>query len=130
MYKKPLKVTEVEEGMTNTFQYTIWKVSMNSKTLDIITIYQPPTSICNKATSLMFVNEFLDWLPDQLIQYRNIIIVGDINPHLSNSSDVEAGALMDNIEAMGLYFHKKFATHKVGNILDVFITEESSNLRI
>ena len=62
----------------------------------------------------MFVSEFLDWLPNQLIQYRNIIIVGDINLHLSNSLDVEAGAFMDNIEAMGLEFHNKFATHKVG----------------
>ena len=77
----------------------------------------------------MFVNEFLDWLPDQLIQYRNIIIVGDINLHLNNSLDVEAGAFMDNIETMGVDF-QKFNTHKAGNTLDIFITEESSNLRI
>ena len=78
----------------------------------------------------MFVNEFLDWFPDQLIQYKNIIIVGDINLHLNDSLDVEAGAFMDNIEAVGLYFHNKFATHKAGNTLDIFITEESGNLRI
>ena len=39
MNKKPLKGMEVEEGMTNTFQYAIWKVLMDGKTLDIITIY-------------------------------------------------------------------------------------------
>ena len=39
MYRKPLKVTKVEEGTTNTFQYVIWKVSLDSKTLDIIIIY-------------------------------------------------------------------------------------------
>ena len=33
MYRKPLK------GMTNTFKYAIWKVSSDSKTLDIIIIY-------------------------------------------------------------------------------------------
>ena len=78
----------------------------------------------------MFVNEFLDWLPDQLIQYRNIIIGGDINLHLNKSIDVETGAFMDNIKAMGLDCHDKFTTHKAGNTLDIFKTEESSNLRI
>ena len=130
MYRKPLKVMEFEEGMTNTFQYVIWKVSLDSKTLDIIIIYQPPTSKCNKSTNLMFVSEFLDWLHDQMIQYRNIIIVGDINLHLNNNVDVEAGAFMDNIEETGLDFHSKLTTHKAGNTLDILITEESSNLRI
>ena len=37
---------------------------------------------------------------------------------------------MDNTEAMGLYFQSKFTTHKAGNTLDIFITEESSNFRI
>ena len=41
----------------------------------------------------MFLDEFTEWLPDQLAKYKNIIMMGDINFHLNKVDDLDAATL-------------------------------------
>ena len=41
----------------------------------------------------MFLDEFTEWLPDQLEKYKNVVIMGDINFHLNNVDDPDAATL-------------------------------------
>ena len=54
------------------------------------------------------------------MEYKNIIITCDINPHLNNIDDVDGSMLLDNLEVLGLQSLCRFATHKMSNTLDVF----------
>ena len=64
------------------------------------------------------------------MEHKNIIITGDINLHLNNINDVDGPMLLDNLEVLGIESHCKFATHKMGNTLDVFFTEMASDITI
>ena len=62
--------------------------------------------------------------------YRNVIICGDFNLHINNTSDKEAQSFMDTMEALGLKQHVSFQTHHTGNILHLIFTETISQFSI
>ena len=64
------------------------------------------------------------------MEHKNIIITGYINLHLNNINDVDGSMLLENLEVLGLESHCRFATHKMGNTLDVFFTEIASDITI
>ena len=64
------------------------------------------------------------------MEHKDIIITGDINLYLNNINDVDGSMLLDNLEILGLESHCRFATHKMGNTLDVFLTEIASDINI
>ena len=78
----------------------------------------------------MFLDEFIEWLPDQLAKYKNIVIMGDINFHLNNGDDPDASTLKDTLDALGLIIHNNFPTPMHGNTLDILATEIASSLNI
>ena len=49
--------------------------------------------------------------------------MGDFNLHVSKDDDIDSAIFLDTIEAMGLYQHVTFPTHKQGNTLDLVISE-------
>ena len=78
----------------------------------------------------MFLDEFTEWLPDQLAKYKNVVIMGDINFHLNNVDDPDATTFKDTLDALGLKIHNNFPTHRHGNKLDIPATEIASSLNI
>ena len=96
----------------------------------IIGVYDPPYSAVNQITNAKFLEEFLNWLPDQIIEHKNLIITGDINLCLNNLEDPGGSTFLDNLDISGLELHCRFVTHGLGNTLDVFLTEISSGITI
>ena len=86
--------------------------------------------MANQITNAQFLDKFLNWLPDHIIEHKNLIITGDINLHLNNLEDPDGSTFLDNLEVLGLELHCRFMTHKLGNTLDVFLTEISSDITI
>ena len=78
----------------------------------------------------MFLDEFLEWLPDPLAKYKNVVLMGDINFHLNNVDDPDASTLRNTLAALGLKIHNNFHTHRHGNTLDILATEIASSLNI
>ena len=56
-------------------------------------------------------------LPDN----PNNIFVGDL--HVSDDQDMDSAIFNDSIDAMGLYQHVQFQTHRSGNILDLLLSD-------
>ena len=84
----------------------------------------------NQCTNVMFLDEFTEWLPDQLVKYKNVMIAGDINFHLNSIDDPDATTLKDTLDALGLKIHNNFPMHRHGNTLDILATEIASSLNI
>ena len=99
VYGNMLNVTKSDKENNRTFQFAIWKVSCKVYTIIIIGIYHPSYSTVNQCTNAMFLDEFTEWLPDQLAKYKNVMIVGDINFHLNNIDDPDANTLKDTLDA-------------------------------
>ena len=129
VYSNMLNVTEIDEANNRSFQFAIWKVSCKVYIIIIIGIYHPPYSTVNQCTNAMFLEEFTEWLPDQLAKYKNVLIVGDINFHLNNVDDLDGTTLKDTLDTLGLKIHN-FPTHRHGNTPHILATEIASSLNI
>ena len=93
-------------------------------------IYHPPYSLKNKSTNRAFLDDFTKFVMDLLPKYPDNLLLGDFNLHISNKDDIDSAIFLDTIEAMGLYQHVSFPTHKSGNTLDLLISEIQSRVTI
>ena len=93
-------------------------------------MYHPPYSAANQITNVQFLDEFLNWLLDQIIEHKNLITTGDINLHLNNLEDADGSSFLENLDVLGLESHCTFVMHMLGNNLDMCLTEISSGITI
>ena len=70
--------------------------------MTIIAIYRPLYSTINQATIQSFFEEFTEWMATKSTEYRNIIVLGDLNIHINNDQDGDANRFIDIMEALGL----------------------------
>ena len=131
VHKSNIEVKCIKEGQLNTFQFAIWKVRFNNDNITLIAIYHPPYTISNPFTNTTFIDEYTEWLTDQIGSYDNFYITGDFNIHVNNTiMDDEASAFVDSMEALDLEQHCNFITHKACNTLDLLLTETFSPLQV
>ena len=72
----------------------------------------------------MFIEEFIEFISTTLPSHPNNIYIGDFNLHVSEEdTEIDLAIFNDSIEAMGLYQHVGFPTHKSGNILDLILSD-------
>ena len=103
----------------------------NNDNITLSVVYHPPYTTSNPITNTTFIDEFTEWLTDQIVSYDNVYITGDFNIHINNTIlDDEASAFVDFMEALCLEQHCNFITHKAGNTLDLVMAEAFSGLQI
>ena len=115
--------TEWEIYTKRSFEYAIWKLTVQSISIPIIAVYHPPYSEKNPITNAVFIDDITEFLAEALSQHQNIILAGDFNIHINNQYDPEANILMDTMTALGHQQHTNFITHCSGNTLDLIFTE-------
>ncbi|XP_072033073.1 uncharacterized protein [Amphiura filiformis] len=110
------------------FEYLDVLLSNGSSSIRLVIIYRPPPSTENKLTVKMFMTEFSQRLETLTIAPGHLLITGDMNFHLDDSSDRKATAFMDLLDSCGLCQHVHGPTHKDGHTLDVIISRSSDEL--
>ena len=79
----------------------------------------------------MFIDDITNWLPDRLIKYNNVVLIGDVNIHLNDcTSDDDAGIFSETLEAMGFIIHMDGPTHHSGNTIDLIANQSGSTLDV
>ena len=91
-----------------------------SKDVFIVVIYRPPSSSGNNSMNC-FMEEFSSLLEDYVVKSGSLLIAGDFNFHIDNSSDVSTTNFIYLLEAFNLRLHATQATHRAGNVLDLII---------
>ncbi|XP_060601863.1 uncharacterized protein LOC132755083 [Ruditapes philippinarum] len=115
----------ISNGVTRSFEFGIWQLILKNITLHIMGVYRPPSL----ATNSQFVSDFSEFIENIVPQYSNLMIMGDFNLHIDDSSSVTAD-FKDSLFAMGLTQHVDFSTHIGGNILDLVITEATNGVEV
>ena len=132
--KSNYQVSECDTGATKSFEFATWKLHVRGASMDITAIYHPLYSLRNKCTNSMFLDDFTDFTAKILPERTNNILMADFNLHISkdkeDSSDISTVIFMNACEAMGLYRHVTFPTHKAGNTLDLILSEISNSIRV
>ena len=123
-------VTEVKNGQYPSFEHATWEFNVKHKQIHITGIYHPPYSLRNKSTNRAFLDDFTTFVTELLPRWSNNLLVGDFNLHVSKDDDIDSTIFLDTIEAMGLYQHVTFPTHKQGNTLDLVISELGNTSKV
>ena len=93
-----------------------------------VVIYRPPPSKKNNLSSAMFLEEFSRFCEQLTLDGRPLIICGDFNYHINNSSNSEARQFIDLLESTNLFQHVSGSTHRRGHTLDLIITRNDESL--
>ena len=78
----------------------------------------------------MFIDDFTDWLAEEIMLHDNLLILSDFNLHINDLDNPNTDIFLDTVTAIGLNQHVNFATHQLGNILDLVLSEELSQFQI
>ena len=66
---------------------------------------------------------------DILTCNTNLVVLGDINIHVNDTSNPNTNIFLDTMTALGLKQHVVGPTHKSGNCPDLIFTEELSRAK-
>jgi exonuclease III len=116
-----MKITNIKSNNTLSFEHAIWKITESSQELHIFAVYRPPDDSINN-----FIDEFLETLTETVLNYKNLIILGDFNLRINDDTEIESQMFIDAMYALGLNQQVTFTTHQKGNILDLIFTEHLS----
>ena len=86
----------------------------------LVVIYQPP-----QMSVLGFSENLADYLKSNINVTGKVVIVGDLNIHISDELDPGIITLSNFLEAFGLVNMITFPTHRLQNTLDLVITHQA-----
>ena len=99
--------------------------------MTIIAIYHPPYSTRCHVTNSMFIDDFTEWLPSQLVRYNNILLTGDFNIHMNKAAiDDESGLFVSTIEAMGFQVELCGPTHVSVSTIDLMALQSGCSIGV
>ena len=105
--------------VTQTQEYTSFESQMvrvgSSNPFYCVSIYRPP------GPAAVFLKDFSDFL-SSIIKLESILILGDFNLHVDDSSSCSAKELLSLTEAFNFEQHVSEPTHQKGHILDLVFT--------
>ena len=78
----------------------------------------------------MFIEDFTEFISTTLPIHCSNLYLGDFNLHVSDVQDTDSAIFNDSTDAMGLYQHVGFQTHKSGNILDLILSDFSDGTKV
>ena len=117
IYKDKYIVNTMEKGQMRSYEYLVCTIRIRGTVITLVIIYHPSFSRASRITIPIFIDEITEFLPNVLVKYTNIIMLGDFNLHL-DSDDPDAVLFSDILDAMGLIPHISVPTHIAGHTLD------------
>ena len=94
----------------------------------MVTIYRPPPSKKNQLNNTLFLEEFSKLMEQLIIVPGNLLIVGDFNYHVDNTTNPETIKFNKILEMFNLQQHVNGPTHKRGHTLDLIMTRIGDRL--
>ena len=88
--------------------------------LRLCIVYHPPGTA--------FLDDFSQFLSQLVTKPGHLIIAGDFNEHVENSTDRKALDFLNMLSSFGLSQHVSESTHKSNHILDLFITSATDSI--
>ena len=128
LIRSGLKAKKKDSVKFKTFEHMEIEVETTGRKLSIATIYRPEPSSKNKYNMDEFYEEFTKLLAHYQTYSHEIIVTGDFNFHMNKPNDPRAKQFKGILEMFDLVQHVNSSTHKAGNILDLVITQQETNL--
>lgn len=130
MFNNNFKVSLVDGGEKRSFEFSEWNFIGTNRTIKTVAVYRPPYSQAHPVSPSVFFEEFSTFLESIVMCSEVLLITGDFNFHLDDSSDGDAKKFIDLLETFGLIQHVMVPTHTSDHILDLLISRASNDINI
>ena len=120
VHKTALPTKELDEGQMQSFQFAVWSMKILGSSMTIIAVYHPPYPTRCPVINSMFIDDFTEELPSQLVRYNNILLARGFIIHMNKAViDDESGLFLSTIKAMGFQVELCGLTHVSGSMIDL-----------
>lgn len=117
-YRSSLKLSESSSSPSppSTFEYMSVFLGVNHVSLRLIVVYRPP-----KQNISLYIEEFSSLIETMNSLSGKLLVIGDFNIHLDDSSNRSAQQFVSVIDAFGLAQDVSSRTHINGHTLDMVL---------
>ena len=123
LYRKNLKMEQIKSDPCKSFEFKELLLHSSASIIRIIIIYRPPISAKNGLTHVAFFDDFSSLLERLVSSPSHLLLAGDFNFHVNDSSDNTANKFLDLLNCFNLEVSNVCTpTHKSNNVLDLIIT--------
>ena len=105
IHRNSLTVTKVSDSQPHPSFEALECIVTSTQVVRLSVIYRPPPSTKNKTTHKQFQAELADYLGNIVTAPGMLLIVGDFNYHVEDTSDSEACSFTNLIESFGFIQH-------------------------
>ncbi len=110
-------------GDCTSFELTGTMLCVNSVSIDLLVIYQPPLNCINR-----FFTEFTSFLERLASSTKKTLLMGDFNTHVDNVNENVPALFSSLLKSFGWCLHAKGPTHTEGHTLDLILSRVTDNL--
>ena len=115
--------THASTPVFSTFECVSSVITSSNSSLKLFVVYRPLSS-----SMFTFITEFEFLLKFHFSVNIDLIFVGDFSIHIDDLNDVNSIHFLKLLNTFNLCQHVSFPTHNSGHVLDLVITNASSNL--
>ena len=105
-------------------------VNHYKKKLTLVGIYHPPIGSSVGNTHTRFPVEVSQLIQLLIINYTNLVLLGDFNIHTQDTENPDSITCNDTMEALGLQQHRYKPTLKFANTLDLIYIESLNRVKV
>ena len=95
LYRKNLKMEQIKSDPCKSFEFKELLLHSSASIIRIIIIYRPPISAKNGLTHVAFFDDFSSLLERLVSSPGHLLLAGDFNFHVNDSSDNTANKFLD-----------------------------------
>ena len=128
IFRGILNVEKVAARDLRSFEYLELIVSSGTFKFRLVILYRPPYSPSHPVSTSTFIADFADYLETLILSTEPLVITGDFNIHVDDSTNPDTARLLDLLDSMGLRQHVNQPTHELGHTIDLIITRQSDSI--
>ena len=121
--RNALRAQSINEPQFQSFEHAVIRLKSQNTYVTAIVVYRPPGYV-----SEQFFSDFGSLLDGYALSKNKLIICGDFNTHIDNTSDKATIKFSSILSDFGLVQHTKTPTHLSGHTLDLVITRADDEL--
>ena len=132
IYRSSLQLRKETTDTFRSFEHVACRLKTSELTVrvvvaksSLVVVYRPPPSAKNGLTTAMFFNEWGRFIDSQTLTSGPLIVMGDLNFHVDDASNVDASRFSESVNSVGMVMHVRGPTHKKGHTLDIVLTRSA-----
>ena len=118
LFKSLLPVKQTSKVYLDTFisfEAIECEVKIFLQSVSILIVYCPPLSSGNNLSTELFMNEFSSLLEFYITKTGSLVITGDFNFHVDDTTDTAAANFLSLLESFDLQQHVRSCTHSLNH---------------